>query len=1132
MKKKQIRRKVRSRLHPICTLLVCLFLSGLGTWASAAQSGIDVRLKNASGEEVFRSIRQASGYTFVYDSDAISELQPLTADVKDATIDQIMASYLKDTGFTYEIEDNVVIIRSRGINQRQQQSQQPQPKTIAVKGTVRDSKKDLIAGVIVRLKDAEIGVSTDSNGQYTINIPADVEKPVLIFSLVGMKTTEIACAGKPEINTVLEEDIQTLGNVVITGIFNKSKESYTGAERTITKTEMDQFKGRNIFQTLTNIDPSFNVIQNNTFGSDPNHLPEIQIRGPKNLPNINQLQDETSTSLNTPLIVMDGFITDLQKMMDLNNEEIESVTILKDATATALYGARGANGIIVIKTKDPGPGKLRLYYRSNLEIQLPDLSSYHVLNSRDKLELERLSGYYENNTKDAGGNLNLQQYYNEVLAQVEKGVNTDWLAKPLRTGIGQTHNLSLEGGEKSFRYRLAARYNDTKGVMKGSDRENFNGAINLSYKHDKIIFYNNLSIDYTQSEESPYGSFADYVELNPYWKPYDSEGKLVRYFTPYSRDYWTQTGKVGFDGQYRNPMYDAALNTYNRKNYTNITDNFSAEWRPFRDLFVRAAIGISANMNYGDIFYPAEHSRFLNYAGNDIFRKGEYYYSNGKSFSWTPTLSVNYSRLFAEKHLIYTGLSTEISESKYRNYSFVAEGFPDESIDFLARAQQYQSAGKPNGSEATSRNARASYNLNYSFDNRYLLDATLTYEGSSKFGFRTRFAPFYALGIGWNVHQESFIRQAIPAINHLKLRASYGTTGSNNSDSYLPLVTYSYITDDRYNMWFGAQRNGLGNPNLEWQKTTQTNAGFEANLFNNHLSLKGDIYLNKISNLLSDLELPYSNGFPSYTENIGNVETRGYELGATVFLIRNTPRRLYWSVTGLLNYDENKIVRLSEAMKAANKKLLESYGSYPNRIFTEGTSQYTIYVVPSLGIDPSTGKELFLNKDGEVTYQWSALDRVPAGISQPKYNGRFSSLVRFQNISFNVFFSFRTGGQLYNQTLIDRVENAIKLMNVDERVFTDRWKQPGDKTFFRGINETAPVNASSRFVQDESTLECEGIYLSYEISNKKWLSRIGLQSLTWSVNTGNLFRISTIKQERGIDYPYSRQISTAINLMF
>ena len=324
----------------------------------------------------------------------------------------------------------------------------------------------------------------------------------------------------------------------------------------------------------------------------------------------------------------------------------------------------------------------------------------------------------------------------------------------------------------------------------------------------------------------------------------------------------------------------------------------------------------------------------------------------------------------------------------------------------------------------------------------------------------------------------------------------------------------------------------LGNKNLEWQTVDKYNIGFEGGFLNNRVSIDMDVYLEKTHALLSSLELPYSNGFDSYTENIGAVENKGFELKASVWMLRDTERRFLWSVTGNLAYNKDKITKLSEAMKAANEKLASIGGSNPNRILREGDSQNAIYAVPSLGIDPSSGEEIYLKKNGEVTKLWSAADRVNCGISNPKYRGNLSTMVRYKDLALNMSFGFNWGGQKYNQTLIDRVENADKRYNVDERVFKDRWQNPGDKTFFKGVNVTTSSNYSSRFVQDETAFWCQNMNLTYELKDWKWMRQMGISVINATIGTGELFYLSTIKRERGLFYPFSRQYTMSLSVMF
>jgi TonB-linked SusC/RagA family outer membrane protein len=718
----------------------------------------------------------------------------------------------------------------------------------------------------------------------------------------------------------------------------------------------------------------------------------------------------------------------------------------------------------------------------------------------------------------------MEKYYNDILGLVESGLNTDWLRQPLRTQVDQNHSLRLEGGDASFRYALEGQYNRINGVMKGSSRETVNGTATISYRLNKLNFSNNLRIGSTKGNESPWGSFGDYAKLNPYWSPYDNKGNIVQSFKPYSYEYWVQAQKG--DKPYANPMYDATLNTFNKSAYTNIIENFQVEYRPVKHLTLNGGLSINSQQSTGDNFKPASHSAFSQYSVSDVFRKGSYTYSTGKDFSFTGRVSANYYNLFAGVHGLTIGVSGEMSEAKSTSYSITAEGFPDETVDFLGRALQYQQGGAPSGSESTTRRVGFVSTANYVYDDRYFVDLTYRVDGASQFGTDKRFAPFYAIGGGWNLHQERFLKD-LPYLDRLRLRGSFGVTGNQAFSAYQPLATYSYIINDRYKNWIGANQSSLGNPDLQWQQTDKVDVGLETQLFHDRIYIQADYYKEKTSNLLSSIELPYSNGFTDYVENIGQLEQKGWEVTARVTIFRNDRNRLLWSVTGNIAHNQDKIVKLSEALKAANEKLALQYDyttNLPNRVIREGASQNTIYAVPSLGIDPSTGKEIYLNRLGEVTYTWNAADRINVGVSQPKYRGNFSTLFRYGGFTLNASFGYRFGGQIYNQTLIDKIENADRWLNVDERVFKDRWQKPGDIVAFRGLNETLKINPSSRYVQDESTLICQNLNLSYEVTDRNLLKKMRMKALNVAVNSGEVFYLSTVRQERGLDYPFTRQI--------
>ena len=422
---------------------------------------------------------------------------------------------------------------------------------------------------------------------------------------------------------------------------------------------------------------------------------------------------------------------------------------------------------------------------------------------------------------------------------------------------------------------------------------------------------------------------------------------------------------------------------------------------------------------------------------------------------------------------------------------------------------------------------------NYAYDNRYLLDFSYRVNGSSVFGTNKHYIGTWAVGLGWNLHHEKFIADHFDGISMLKLRASIGNPGNQNFSSSATITTFRYNFNSFNYFGMTTSLAQLGNPDLEWQKTMKYNAGIEVNMLNNRLSMICDLYLERTNGLMSSLELPPSNGFSSYKANIGKLENKGFELKVTGYLLRDTERELIWSVTGSLVRNKDKIIELSEAMKEANATLLETGGATPNKIWQEGDSQNAIYAVRSLGIDPSNGRELFLKKNGEVTYTWDANDRVFCGVDQPDYRGNINTMFMWKDLSVNLSFGYEWGGQQYNSTLISRVENADKKYNVDRRVYEDRWKEPGDRTFFKGINETTATQATSRFVQDEATFTCQNLNVTYDLKGNKWLKRnLGIQTLTLKGDIADLFRISTIKQERGTSYPFSRQFSFTLSAMF
>ena len=437
----------------------------------------------------------------------------------------------------------------------------------------------------------------------------------------------------------------------------------------------------------------------------------------------------------------------------------------------------------------------------------------------------------------------------------------------------------------------------------------------------------------------------------------------------------------------------------------------------------------------------------------------------------------------------------------------------------------------PSASESTTRRVGLVGNVNYVYDNRYYADFSLRTDGSSQFGSNKRFGTFWSAGIGWNLHQEKFLK-GNDFLNVLRLRLSYGETGSQKFSAYQALPMFKYYDNDRYGYWGGAYLMGLGNEDLKWQVTSQYNAGLEFTILKNRIKGSLDLYTKTTNNLLSSMDLPLATGFSSYMENIGKVKNTGFEASLSGYLVRDTERDITLMVSGKLAYNKNEIVKLSDDLKRQTAKMLEADADI-NTLYYEGRSQNSIYAVRSLGIDPSSGKEIFLDKNGNPTYDWKPSDKVYMGVAEPTYKGNAGLSFSYKDLSLNLSFGYHWGGKQYNSTLLNKVEvttTTIKNSNVDNRVFSDRWLKDGDVVYFKGLSNEQ-TRMTSRFVMSDNVFSLQSASIQYRWT-ADYLKQMGIENVRFSVNASDLFYISSVKTERGTSYPYARNVGLNVSLLF
>ena len=440
---------------------LCLFVL-LSVSVSAASYSQNARfslsLENVALTDIFSTIRKSSEFTFIYNMDDVRNIRVKSLHVQKATVQEILDEVLRNTAFVYQIEDHVIVIQPQDTKEKKN--------SVTVQGWVRDKQKVPLPGVTVRMVGVSLGTATNARGWFSIDLP--VLKGKLEFSFVGYKKQQVEFSEKTDtLQIVLEEDLQQVEEVVVTGIFNKPKESFTGAVTSVTKEDLKVNFSRNLIQTLANIDASLLIVQNNEMGSDPNTLPEIQLRGASTMLDISDLENQKKRpEYNQPLFIMDGFEVDLERVMDLNQNDIESITILKDASATSLYGSRGANGVIIITTTLASAGALTVSYEGRLNLQIPDFSTYdNLMTAAEKFEVEKLYGVWDNLSSNLPNGQKYEDAYKEIEAAIADGLNYNWLKVPTRTGVGQNHALRFMGSQESWNYALSLSYDDTKGSM-------------------------------------------------------------------------------------------------------------------------------------------------------------------------------------------------------------------------------------------------------------------------------------------------------------------------------------------------------------------------------------------------------------------------------------------------------------------------------------------------------------------------------------------------------------------------------------------------------------------------------------------------------------------------------------------
>lgn len=989
---------------------------------------------------------------------------------------------------------------------------------VVLSGKVVDSADGYpLIGVSVSVAGTRQGTVTDLDGLYELKVPK--QQCEVLFSYVGYDDKVIAYNLKNASafsKVVMFTNVTQLADVVVTGVYERKKESFTGASATFKTDELKAVGTSNILQSLSTLDPSFKMMESSQFGSNPNVMPDIEIRGKTSVAG---LKEEYGTDPNQPLFILDGFETSLETIMNLNMNRVASVTILKDAASTAIYGSKASNGVVVIETKAPARGRLQLSYKGDYGISLADLSDYNLMNSREKLEFETLAGVYKDNSGDPFAQIRLDDLRNQRMLEIERGVDTYWLSEPIRPGFTHKHNIYAEGGEDKIRYGIGLSLGNVDGVMENSGRQTLEGNVDLIYRTGKFQFSNKLSINWLDVS-NPTVSFAEYAYANPYYRKYNADGSISKYL------YYPEEGVD--DYPVSNPLWNAHLNNWDVATGFGFTNNFIFEWFATKSLRLRAKFGLTKQDDDEQTRLSPQHSQFDDVGETE---KGLYSHTQIKEMIYEGDVAVTFGKLLADKHMVNAVGGFNFSNNHRQIYGYSAVGFTDDQFDAPSFANSYPSGGSPDYNESLKRAASFYLNGGYAYSERYLLDFNYRLDGASMFGTGNRFRNTWSVGAGWNIHKEPFMADS-DFFSLLKLRGSVGNPGNQNFSAYQAFSTY------KFNGWMtnifgtGVILNALGNAGLSWQETTNYDLGMDLTFWGERINATFDYYWKYTDPLLAVITTPGSMGVTSVAMNAGSQKTRGWEATLRVSPVYRPSEGIIWNISLNATSSRSEYADIGNSFSALNESGKASLVGTTR--YYDGGSPTAIWAVRSAGIDPATGKELFIKKDGTYSFTYDVNDEVVVGDLQPKVEGLLGTSLYFKGLSIGCYLRYRWGGQVFNSSLFQKVENIGTqeiYNNQDKRALYDRWSENNREAYFKGISLVQRTEKSSRFVMDDNSLVGESFNIGYEFPDRI-VRKMRLGALNVQLTSSDIFRATSVRVERGIDYPFARTVTMSLGITF
>ena len=1146
--------------------LVFTFLGVLNVIAGSAysQENLKLNLKEVSLMTLFREIQKQTGIDFVYNEEQCRDFGKVSVEISDGMVEQLLQQVFDSSKLTYRFENGVIMIKALD-------EMRPQEQKVQISGSVVDTKGQPLPGVTILLKGTTDGCVTDSEGNFRLELPMR-ENIVLSFSFVGMKTIEVAYSGQKEMKVVLEEEITEMEqvNVISTGYYDIDKSKMTGAVEVVTAREIAGKGYTSIDEVLRGTLAGVSVM--NVSGR-PGAQAQIRIRGVNSLTGNMEpmwIVDGMPMQGNLPTSVGVG-ATDLENTVltsgigNISPDDVESITILKDAAAAAIYGSRAANGVIVIKTKRGRVGKSYINVQSSFAISEAPKNRLEMMNSEEKIAFERsLYEDFPNATLRGRASL-LYKGIDEgtisradAMAELEnmRQINTDWFDEIFRVALNHKHVVTLSGGSETTQFYSSINYSNEQGVIPNNDYKHFGATLKLTHDFNRnlrILFDVSSSLRTEKSSASAVNPLYYATFANPYERPYDENGNYA-----YDYSYEPELSKVKDGYMYDfNMLKDLRENTAKTK-YGSNQVNLQLEWKLFEGFMYSLAGTVSNTSSYTrKEIAPGSYTSKVKswildlYSENEIpdnLNLGALQENTSRSFGWTVRNQIKYARELKEDHFVNIVVGHEVSAV--------------ESNSFMQYSPQYDVdkglIGYPNldgvnagdldldrlheTSKGQDRSVSVFATASYSYKDRYVVAGSSRWDGADIIGTDNRFSPLWNVSLKWNMHEENFMKSC-RFVNVLSLRGSYGFTGSIDRNAYpFTLMTYGSL---RYYDGIQLPIDVMpGNPSVKWQKKEDRSIGLDFSLFNYRINGTVNYYCNDVNNLLGDKKIPYSTGRGSVVANLSSLRNSGWEFSLNTVNIDHENFR--WTTSFNIALNDNKIT------DAFYEKISDLY-TIRRKYQIEGYPVNAWFGFKTAGINPQTGEYMIYtdakDEDGHPKgypygngyiadgSTYSTENAYYLGEAEPPISGGFGTTLTYKRLSLNAQFAFMTGHKIksfksYNGSLM----NASRLNQL--KTEANRWRKPGDITnvpkYTTSTATLSLLEITDDKLEDGSYLKCNLISLGYNLPSNL-CQKLGLSQLRCTFNVHNLF---TWTKYRGIDpetlgafgYPSAKKYMFTLNL--